>query len=103
MISLKTVFNYIKFANELTNKVSFMFNGIKKYVVRIIESLFIPATITSGVFEYIPNSGSPSKNAAQPVTTPVIATQRSELKSIFGILLYFPAPMFWPVNDTAAW
>lgn len=31
MISLKTVFNYIKFANELTNKVSFMFNGIKKY------------------------------------------------------------------------
>ena len=30
MISLKTVFNYIKFANELTNKVSFMFNGIKK-------------------------------------------------------------------------
>lgn len=29
MISLKTVFNYIKFANELTNKVSFMFNGIK--------------------------------------------------------------------------
>lgn len=36
MISLKTVFNYIKFANELTNKVSFMFNGIKKYVVRIV-------------------------------------------------------------------
>ena len=30
MISLKTVFNYIKFANELTNKVSFMFNGIQK-------------------------------------------------------------------------
>lgn len=29
MISLKTVFNYFKFANELTNKVSFMFNGIK--------------------------------------------------------------------------
>lgn len=28
MISLKTVFNYIKFANELTNKVSFMFNGV---------------------------------------------------------------------------
>ena len=36
MIGLKTVFNYIKFANELTNKVSFMFNGIKKYVVRIV-------------------------------------------------------------------
>ena len=36
MISLKTVFNYIKFANELTNKVSYMFNGIKKYVVRIV-------------------------------------------------------------------
>ena len=34
MISLKTVFNYIKFANELTNKVSFMFNGIKKYVAK---------------------------------------------------------------------
>ena len=26
MISLKTVFNFIKFANELTNKVSFMFH-----------------------------------------------------------------------------
>ena len=36
MISLKTVFNYIKFANELINKIFFMFNGIKKYVVRIV-------------------------------------------------------------------
>ena len=33
MIGLKTVFNYIKFANELINKIFFMFNGIKKYVV----------------------------------------------------------------------
>ena len=37
MISLKTVFNYIKFANELTNKVSFMFNGIKKWFIRHFE------------------------------------------------------------------
>ena len=29
MIGLKTVFNYIKFANELINKIFFMFNGIK--------------------------------------------------------------------------
>ena len=36
MIGLKTVFNYIKFANELINKIFFMFNGIKKYVVRIV-------------------------------------------------------------------
>lgn len=36
MISLKIVFNYIKFVNELINKVFFMFNGIKKYVVRIV-------------------------------------------------------------------
>lgn len=41
MISLKTVFNYIKFANELTNKVSFMFNGIKKYVVRIVMRNYV--------------------------------------------------------------
>lgn len=33
MISLKTVFNYIKFANELTNKVSFMFNSMRNYVI----------------------------------------------------------------------
>ena len=26
MIGLKTVFNYIKFANELINKIFFMFN-----------------------------------------------------------------------------
>ena len=37
MIGLKTVFNYIKFANELINKIFFMFNGIKKYVVRIVD------------------------------------------------------------------
>ena len=37
MISLKTVFNYIKFANEIDKtKYLSMFNGIKKYVVRIV-------------------------------------------------------------------
>ena len=45
MISLKTVFNYIKFANELTNKVSFMFNGIKKYVVRIVSVSYTHLTL----------------------------------------------------------
>lgn len=41
MIGLKTVFNYIKFANELINKIFFMFNGIKNVPCKFTHLIFM--------------------------------------------------------------
>ena len=71
----------------------------RAYVVQMMVSLCIPASITSGLLEYIPSSSLPNRTALLPIINPVIVTHMSPEKRILLIRFIFPAPRFWLVND----